>query len=201
MNITKIGCFINEQRKAKGLTQAELANKLYISDKTVSKWERGVGLPDIDLMMPLCNELGITINELLSGCKIDSKEYKDKAEEALVDLVKEREQAKRKILLSFLSVAFTFIPSLCLMMFASFVDMKAVLRIVLILIGMISITGGIVIACIFDYQAGAYKCIKCGHVFVPKPKDYIMSPHTFKARKLKCPCCGEKSYCRRTLTK
>ena len=76
MNQILTGQFIKQCRKEKGLTQEQLAERLNISCKTVSKWECGKGLPEISLMLPLCNELGITVNELLSGCKISESQYK-----------------------------------------------------------------------------------------------------------------------------
>ena len=72
MDQIKTGKFIAERRRAKHLTQRELAEKLLVSDKTVSKWETGKGLPEVSLMMPLCEILGINVNELLSGELIDS---------------------------------------------------------------------------------------------------------------------------------
>ena len=67
MDVKKIGAFIAEQRRLKQLTQKQLGEALGISDKTVSKWECGYGLPDISMITPLCAELEITVNELLSG--------------------------------------------------------------------------------------------------------------------------------------
>ena len=82
MDQIKIGKFIAEERKAKKYTQRELADKLSISDKTISKWERGNGFPEVSLLLPLCNELEITVNELLSGERLQAMDYKKKAEEA-----------------------------------------------------------------------------------------------------------------------
>ena len=62
-----IGKFIASERKRKGYTQRQLADLLQISDKTISKWERGNGFPEVSLLLPLCRELDITVNELLSG--------------------------------------------------------------------------------------------------------------------------------------
>ena len=67
MDQLKTGKFIAEMRKSKGLTQKQLADALLISDKTVSKWECGNGLPEVSLMLPLCEILGITVNELITG--------------------------------------------------------------------------------------------------------------------------------------
>ncbi len=87
MNQEKIGKFISECRKNKKLTQSELADKLGVSDKSVSKWENGRCMPDLSLFKPLCEELNITINELLSGEKLDKKEYQNKLEENIVNIV------------------------------------------------------------------------------------------------------------------
>ncbi len=84
MDIVKIGKFIANQRKEKKLTQEELAEKLYITDRAVSKWERGLSLPDADKMLDLCNILDINVNELLIGEKIDMKEKDKKTEELLI---------------------------------------------------------------------------------------------------------------------
>ena len=94
MNQNKIGRFIAELRKEKGYTQSQLATALHISDRTVSKWERGVGVPDVSLMLPLCNELQITVNELLVGERVDTENYKQSAEENVLELLR---QYKRKM--------------------------------------------------------------------------------------------------------
>ena len=99
MDQIKTGKFIAERRKEKGLTQSRLAEMLLISDKTISKWECGNGLPEVSLMLPLCEILEISVNELLCGEKLDTSEYKNKAEELLMDFMKEREENKKKIIL------------------------------------------------------------------------------------------------------
>lgn len=87
MNQEKIGRFISTCRKESGLTQAELAEKLCITDRAISKWETGKGMPDASIMLELCEQLGITVNELLSGERLDMDDYKSKAEENLLDLL------------------------------------------------------------------------------------------------------------------
>lgn len=86
MDQIKIGNFIAQCRKEKGMTQNQLADILAISDKTVSKWETGKGIPDAGCMVPLCETLGISVNELLSGERIPKDEYRERAEETLVAL-------------------------------------------------------------------------------------------------------------------
>lgn len=91
MDQKKIGHFISMLRKEKGLTQKELAGQIGISDKTISKWETGNGLPDIEMLTPLCQILEINVNELLSGEKLPPNEYSEKAEENMMNLLKENE--------------------------------------------------------------------------------------------------------------
>ena len=94
MDQVKIGKFIANCRKEKNMTQRQLADILEISDKTISKWECGKGLPDVQFMIPLCDLLGINVNELLSGEKISADEYQKRAEENMMTLVKENEYVK-----------------------------------------------------------------------------------------------------------
>lgn len=101
MNQEKIGKFIAENRKLKKMTQVELAEKLGVSDRSVSKWENGRCMPDLSLFEPLCTELGITINELLSGEKIKKEEYQQVLEKNIVNAIdcskKEIEKEKAKV--------------------------------------------------------------------------------------------------------
>ena len=95
MNQEKIGKFIAKCRKDKNLTQGELADKLNISNKAISKWETGRGMPDASIMLELCSYLGITVNELLSGEKLEEGEYKEKANENIINIAKESEKNKK----------------------------------------------------------------------------------------------------------
>ena len=88
MNQEKIGKFIAECRKEKGLTQVQLAEKLGTTDKSISKWENGVCLPDSSQYEFLCNILEITINELFAGKKIKDEDYKKVADENLIKMLK-----------------------------------------------------------------------------------------------------------------
>lgn len=104
MEPQKIGKFIYELRKDKGLTQKQLAERVGVSDKTISKWETGRGIPDTAIMGELCEELGISINELLSGEKLSKDSYHGKAEENMVNLLKNREEQKENQKWSVISV-------------------------------------------------------------------------------------------------
>ena len=98
MDQIKIGKFIAERRKSKNLTQFQLAEKLNITDRAISKWENGRSMPDSSIMLDLCKELEISVNELLSGEMIDMKDYDKKAEENLYNLNKSNEH-KKKVLI------------------------------------------------------------------------------------------------------
>ena len=87
MNQEKIGKFIAKCRKDKKMTQSELAEKLSVTDKSVGNWENGRNMPDLSLFKPLCDELGITINELLSGEKLKKEEYQEKFEENIINTI------------------------------------------------------------------------------------------------------------------
>lgn len=87
MNQEKIGKFIAECRKKKNLTQNGLAEILGVTEKSISNWENGRNMPDLSLFKPLCDELSITINDLMSGEKIDKEEYQEKFEENIVNTI------------------------------------------------------------------------------------------------------------------
>ena len=196
-----IGKFIAEERKRKGYTQKQLSEKLGISDKTVSKWERGNGFPEVSLLLPLCNELDITVNELLCGERVSEEDYRKKAEENMVNLVKEAQESKKKIILSAMVAILVIIAATPLFVLSGAFEMDPWLRIILIIIGSVVVAIGVAIACVLDRDAGAFECPECNTRFVPEMKDYIMGPHTITKRKLVCPHCGAHKYCKKVLTK
>ena len=201
MDQIKIGKFIAEERKAKKYTQRELADNLSISDKTISKWERGNGFPEVSLLLPLCNELEVTVNELLSGERLQEMDYKKKAEENMVNLVKEAQESKKKIIMSAMVAALVIIAAMPLFMIAGLLEMQVWTRILLLGIGFVVMAMGIAIACVLDREAGAFECPECNNRFVPDMKSYVMGLHTITKRKLVCPHCGAHRYCKKVLTK
>ena len=106
MNQSDIGKFISSLRKKKKLTQSELSEKLGVSVKSVSNWENGRNMPDLSLFKPLCNELGITVNDLISGEIVDDKKYKEVAEDNIIKTIdysnKNIRNSKKVISLSFI---------------------------------------------------------------------------------------------------
>ena len=112
MNQERIGIFIAELRKEKKLTQIDLANKLGITDRAISKWENGRGLPDLSLLTPLCEILDVSINELLSGSRLDKKDYQEKLEKNIInaiDYTDKKIRKTKKIFIIILSVIIMFI--------------------------------------------------------------------------------------------
>ena len=200
MDQIKTGKFIAEQRKEQGLTQRELADRLSISDKTVSKWECGNGLPEVSLMLPLCKILGISVNDLLSGERLSDADYRKKAEDNMMDLMKEREESKKKVYLQIALAVMVVLPAFALIMIAGLADIQVWLRWTLIGIGAVLVIGGGGIACVVDMNTGTFECRHCKTRFVPTVGAYLAGPHTILTRRLKCPNCGKKSYCRRRLT-
>ena len=124
MDQMKIGRFIADERKRKGYTQKQLSEKLEISDKTISKWERGNGFPEVSLLLPLCNELEITVNELLSGERVSEEDYLKKAEENMVNLVREAQESKKKIILSAMAAGLTIIAAVPLFLLSGMLAME-----------------------------------------------------------------------------
>ena len=201
MDQVLIGKFIASERKRKGYTQKQLSEKLGISDKTISKWERGNGFPEVSLLLPLCDELDITVNELLSGERVSEEDYRKKAEENMVNLVREAQESKKKIILSAMVALLVIVAATPMFVISGAIEMNTWIRIILIAIGFVVIVIGIAIACVLDRDAGAYECPECKTRFVPDMKDYIMGAHTITKRRLVCPHCGAHKYCRKVLTK
>ena len=201
MDQIQIGKFIAQERKRKNYTQRQLADILGISDKTISKWERGNGFPEVSLLLPLCNELEITVNELLTGERLQEGDYKKKAEENMVNLVKEAQESKKKIVLSAAVALMVVVAATPLFMLSGLLELEIWARVTLIGIGVLVLVVGIIVACILDREAGAFECPECKARFVPDMKAYIMGPHTITKRKMKCPNCGATRYCKHVLTK
>ena len=120
MDLVKIGKYIAGKRKALGMTQKQLAEKLNMSDKSVSKWERGICLPDVSVYMELCEILGISINEFLAGEDIDAENVEKKSEDNIIQVTKDSKK-KQKNLKSILAVVKTFAVIMVLVLGAVFV--------------------------------------------------------------------------------
>ena len=201
MDQIRIGKFIAESRKSMNLTQRQLADALSISDKTISKWECGKGLPEVSLMLPLCAALEITVNDLLSGEKVSEVDYQKKAEGNMMDLMKENEENRKRMALSMITVVITIIAVCALIVIASFPDLPAIVRIILIVLSVAVAVAGIAAAAMLEIRAGYFECPDCKELFVPSMNEYIKSYHTFTKRRLTCPKCGKRGMCRHRVTR
>ena len=146
-------------------------------------------------------DLSLSVNELLTGERISETEYREKAEENMVNLVKEAQESKKKIILSGMVSALVIIAATPMFVVAGAFPMEDWMRIALIAVGIVVIVIGIAIACILDRDAGAYECPECKTRFVPEMGAYVMGPHTLTRRKLVCPHCGAHRYCKKVLTR
>lgn len=195
MNQVKIGKFIAQCRKNKNMTQAELAEKLNITDRAISKWETGKGMPDSSIMLELCNELDITVNELLSGEEIEMDNYNKIAEEKLLEF-KKIDETKNKMLLQ-LEVIIGILVSIAflgvVLLTNIFVENQTYISIICICSFIIFFIG-ISFALKIETIAGYYECKKCHHKYIPKYNDVFWSIHFGRTRYLKCPKCNEKSW-------
>ena len=196
MEPTRISRFIAERRKALGLTQRQLAEQLSVSDKAVSKWETGRGLPDVLLMPPLCAALGITVNDLLSGERVGEGDYRKKAEENMMELMRENAENRQRLLQSIACGGVTVVAVCALVALAAFLPLPAFARVALLLLAMATAVVGIWAAATLDARAGWFECPHCKELFAPAMADYVKGRHTFTRRRLTCPHCGQTGMCR-----
>ena len=202
MNQIKIGEFISSQRRKNNLTQAALAEKLGITDRAVSKWERGKGLPDTSLMLDLCEILGITVNELLHGEKISMENNNQKNEQLLLEMANELEKKNKTLWSSMWVIMIVSITALIAGLFiTTFLIPDGVWQLVAIL----GICVVFLIPCFYalklEVSVGAYKCKNCGHEIVPTYTQALNAMHMGTTRYLKCPKCNKRTWCKKVIKK
>ncbi|MBR6552528.1 MAG: helix-turn-helix transcriptional regulator, partial [Clostridia bacterium] len=168
MDQVKIGQFIKECRNKNNLTQIQLAEKLGITDRAVSKWENGRAMPDSAIMLDLCKELKITVNDLLSGEVVTMENYNENSEKIILEMVKQKEENDKRLLalewvIAILSCIILFVP----IFVAALLPMEDWQRLVLIFSGFIPGFIGLCFAIKIEQVAGYYKCKVCGHCYVP----------------------------------
>ena len=202
MNQIKIGEFIAEQRKLKKMTQAALAEKLGITDRAVSKWERGKGLPDVSLMLELCEILGITVNELLSGERISMENNNQNNEQLLLDMAKEIEQRNKTIWTSMWTILTVAMVSLIAGIFiVAFLVPEGPRQLLAVLGLCIIFLPPCFYALKLEVSVGAYKCKNCGHEIVPTYSEALNAMHMGTTRYLKCPKYNKRTWCKKVLKK
>ena len=202
MDQSKIGKFITECRKKKGLTQMQLAEKLNITDRAISKWERGLAMPDSSIMLELCSILGISVNELLSGEVLGMENYNNEAESKLVEMIKQKEESDKhllrmEIVIGVLSTLILLAP----VIIAALLPMQDWQRIVIAFSGFIPAFLGFFYAVKIEQIAGFYECRECKHRYVPSYKAVSMAMHMGRKRYMSCPNCNKKSWQRKVISK
>lgn len=203
MDQIKIGQFISQMRKEKGLTQRQLADELLISDRTVSKWETGKGMPDVSLMMPLCEILGINVNELLSGEKLSDEEYRQKAEENIVNILGEKKTNIKRLLTSGTIFIVSGIAAGLNLAAIAFGNLNGKAAIMLSVSAVITALLGVAFGSTVDRKAGYFECTECHTIFTPSGKTYLKGSLTvtpFSAH-FDCPHCKKTTRCKRKFTK
>ena len=202
MDQLKIGKFIAECRKQKNLTQMQLAEKLGITDKAISKWERSIAMPDSSIMLELCDILGISVNELLSGEKISMEKNNQKNEQLLLDMAKELEKKNK-----------TIWNAMWIIMTVSILGLIGGLTIIAffmpegpwMLVAILSLCVVFLIPCFYalklEVSVGAYKCKNCGYEIVPTYTQALKAMHRGTTRYLQCPKCNKRTWCKKVLKK
>ena len=202
MDQIKIGRFIAERRKLQGLTQAQLAEKLNITDRAVSKWETGRSLPDAALMLALCEILGISVNELLSGEKVTMENNQEKNEQLLLEMAKEIERKNKTIWSAMWIIMIVSILALFAGIFAAaFFVPEGPWQLVVILAVVVVFLIPCFYALKLEVSVGAYKCKNCGAEIVPTYKEALGAMHMGTTRYLKCPKCNERTWCKKVIRK
>ena len=202
MDQMKIGRFIAERRKQCGYTQMQLAEKLHITDRAVSKWETGRSMPDSTIMPELCKLLGITLNDLFNGEVVVMEDYKKKSEELIIEMTRQKEAADKKLLsLEIVIGILAMLAPFCMIILASFVTMPDWLRICLIIVGFVPCIIGIMYALKIEQTAGYYECAECGHRYVPSFRSVLFAPHFGRTRRMTCPKCHRKSWQKKVINK
>lgn len=198
MNQMKIGKFIAECRKKKNLTQVQLAEKLNVTDRAISKWETGKGMPDFNIMPELCDTLGINVNELLCGEMIDMEHKDEKLNELIFQMAENEERYHKRLLYSAcVIVATSLIALICLITLISLLIPECGFQHFLIIVSVILFIIPCIIALKFKVETGYYKCKNCQNMFVPNYKGIALLIQTPTKRLLKCTKCGKWTWCKK----
>ncbi len=202
MDHVKIGKFIAECRKKANLTQMQLAEKLNITDRAISKWETGKSLPDASVMLELCGILKITVNDLLSGEVVSMADYKKELENNLIEMIKQKEQADKRLLTMEIVICIVcLLPLVAAIVVRYTVPMNETIADIMLVASMIPLFIAAPFMLKIEQTAGYYKCTKCGHKHIPTYKGVVFASHIGRTRYMRCPKCNEKSWQKKVLSK
>lgn len=152
-------------------------------------------------MLPLCEILDISVNELLTGEKVNDFDYKMKAEKIIMDLVSENRKNKMRMIQSVICGVITIIAVCSLIVIAAYIKMSTIVRSLLIIFAVVVAVIGIAAATTLEINAGYFECPNCKEQFVPTMNQYVKGYHTFTKRRLTCPKCGKTSMCKHKIIK
>ena len=202
MDQLKIGKFIAECRKQNNLTQMQLAEKLGITDKAVSKWERGIAMPDSSIMIELCDILNITVNDLLCGEVVTMDNYNKEMEKKLIDMVKQKEEADKRLLkLEIVLGIIAVLPLIAAVIIVSIVPMEEWKGGLLVGLSLLPVLIATPFALKIEQKAGYYECQKCGHRHIPRYSNVFLAMHINRTRYMRCPKCGKISWQKKVISK
>lgn len=200
MNQVKIGKFIAEQRKKSNLTQMQLAEKLNITDRAVSKWETGKSMPDSSIMLELCDILKITVNDLLCGEVVTVDNYNRELENNLLEMIKQKEQADKRLLTTEIVLGIIcLIPLTAAVVFAAVMPLEEWIKNIILIAGIIPLLAATPFAIKIEQNAGYYECRKCGHIHIPQYSSVFLAMHINRTRYMRCPKCGKMSWQKKVL--
>lgn len=215
MNQMSIGRFISDTRKAKGLTQRELANLLNLSDKTISKWETGKGFPDVSSIIPLCDYLDINPTELLSGRRLNEEAYMTESQEQILYFLNEQKENQKKRRIFWLLGAVVICNTSILSFLSDYLETaKSPLVPWLTTYMIVSFVLGLGISGFLYFDAEVYRCSLCRSCLKPdlktwlsltymktmiKDRDWGLLYWGPQSRPFTCPHCHQVNRCQRLL--
>ncbi len=202
MNQIKIGKFVAECRKKVNLTQMQLAEKLGITDKAISKWERGVAMPDSSIMLELCDILNISVNDLLCGEVVTMDNYNKEMENKLIETLRQKEEADKRLLkLEIVLGIISILPLIAAVIIASVIPMEEWKGGLLVGLSLLPLLIATPFAIKIEQKAGYYECSKCRYRHIPRYSNVFLAMHINRTRYMRCPKCGKISWQKKVISK
>ena len=180
----------------------QLAEKLNITDRAISKWETGKSMPDSSIMLELCDALKITVNDLLSGEVVTMDNYNKELENNLIEMVKQKEEADKRLLrLEIVLGIIAVLPLMAAVISASIVPMEEWKGGLLVGLSLLPLLIATPFALKIEQKAGYYECQKCRHRHIPQYSSVFLAMHINRTRYMRCPECGKVSWQKKALHK
>lgn len=202
MDQVKIGKFIADCRKKQNLTQMQLAEKLNITDRAVSKWERGKAMPDSSIMLELCGLLGISVNDLLCGEVISMENYNKEMEQNLIELVRQKEERDKLLLrMEIIAGLLGVVPLIIATLYVNTNALAEWQNGLIVLASVVPLLLVLPFLLKIEQKAGYYECKECGHRYVPTYRSVFWAAHMGRTRKMVCPKCGKKTWQKKVIRK